>query len=137
MCSELNERLKRQAEYIKQLEATASAASHPPPGSSSCSFPAVSNNSFPVVGSSIPAVGSCSVSVNAAFDEELSQLLDRRRQLIKLFSSEQTLLSTLTLRSVWKLLGRGFGIRINTNFCLVQICVSYPYPSIVMYGNIL
>jgi hypothetical protein len=95
----LNERLKRQADYIKQLEATASAASHPPPGSSSCSFPAVSN-SFQAVGSSIPSVGSCSASVSAAFDEELSQLLDRRRQLIKLFSSEQTLLSTLTLRSV-------------------------------------
>jgi hypothetical protein len=98
LCSELNERLKRQAEYIKQLEATASAASNPQPGSSS--FPAVSNNSVPSVGSSIPSVGNGSASVNAAFDEELSQLLDRRRQLIKLFSSEQTLLSTLTLRSV-------------------------------------
>jgi hypothetical protein len=95
----LNERLKRQADYIKQLEATASAASIPPPGSSSNSVPAVSN-SVPAVGSSIPSVGSGSASVNAAFDEELSQLLDRRRQLIKLFSSEQTLLSTLTLRSV-------------------------------------
>ncbi len=95
-CSELNERLKRQAEYIKQLEAT--AVSNPLPGSSSSSFPAVGN--------SVPAVGSCSASVHAAFDEELSQLLDRRRQLIKLFSSEQTLLSTLTLRSVLKLLGK-------------------------------
>jgi hypothetical protein len=122
LCSELNERLKRQAEYIKQLEATASAASHPPPGSSNSSFPAVSSNSvpavgssfptvgssFPAVGSSVPSVGNGSASVNAAFDEELSQLLDRRRQLIKLFSSEQTLLSTLTLRSVRKLLGRGW-----------------------------
>ena len=113
LCSELNERLKRQAEYIKKLEATASAASHPPPGSSGSSFPAVSINSVPAVASSIPAVGSSipsvgngSVSVNAAFDEELSQLLDRRRQLIKLFSSEQTLLSTLTLRSVIKIVGR-------------------------------
>jgi hypothetical protein len=106
-CSELNERLKRQAEYIKQLEATASAASNSPPGSSSSSFPAVSN-SVPAVSSSIPSVGNGSASVNAAFDEELSQLLDRRRQLIKLFSSEQTLLSTLTLRSVRTLLGRGW-----------------------------
>ncbi len=118
MCSELNERLKRQAEYIKQLEATASAASHPQPGSSSSSFPAVSN-SFPAVSNSVPSGGNGSASVNAAFDEELSQLLDRRRHLIKLFSSEQTLLSTLTLRSV----GRVWRPDKKTNLPCPDLCV--------------
>lgn len=83
--SGLNEQLKRQAEYIQQLEARLMTA-----------------DLSTTTGGVRPSTGANFAAPATLEKGELSALLDKRRQLIKQFAGEQTLLSTLTLRAHFK-----------------------------------
>ena len=96
--SELKERLRRQAEYIKQLEASIQESSTTAASGAAGYSTNAAGHSTAAAGHSTAAAATHGDSL--AFADELSQLLEKRRQLVKQFGVEQTLLSTLMLRSV-------------------------------------
>jgi hypothetical protein len=106
LSSELKEELRRQAEYIKQLEArleSSAAAGHATTASDdSCSGEQLREKRRQLLESGCSAVAAAgpSESSSCAFTAELSQLLERRQQLVKQYGTESTLLATLMLRSI-------------------------------------
>jgi hypothetical protein len=92
--SELNERLRRQTEYIKQLEDNLQFLNS--------TATSVSQHDSTTASAAVRCVAAAdriaAERVSSPLGEQLQQLLGQCRQLIKQFSCEKTLLSTLTLR---------------------------------------